>query len=65
MKYVFCDAGSGWWFATSLDSPTPTLERLFDLPVTRAVSVRLDEDGEILAAEYRNGRIVRLTEKTN
>ena len=59
-KYVYCDAGSGYFWAATMDSLTPKAERIYEEPRMRAVSIRLDEDGEILVVQYGAGRIWRM-----
>lgn len=63
-KYVYCDAGSGFFWAASMDSPNPTPIRIHSEPRVRAVSIRLDEDGEILVAQYAAGRVLRMVPAT-
>ncbi|MBX3205024.1 MAG: PQQ-dependent sugar dehydrogenase [Labilithrix sp.] len=64
-KYVYCDAGSGYFWAASMDSPKPTPVRIHETPRMRAVTIRLDEDGEILVAQYAAGRVLRMTLPTD
>lgn len=59
-KYVYCDAGSGYFWAATMDSLTPTPIRIHSEPRMRAVSIRLDEDGEILVAQHAAGRVLRM-----
>lgn len=59
-KYVYCDAGSGYFWAATMDSLAPTPIRIHSEPRMRAVSIRLDEDGEILVAQYAAGRVMRM-----
>ena len=43
-----------------MDDATPTPVRVHEYPPMRAVSIRLDENGEILLAGYSTGKIYRM-----
>ena len=59
-KYVYADASSGYFWAATMDGPKPEPVRIHDNPPMRVVSIRLDEDGEMLVAHYSGGRILRM-----
>jgi glucose/arabinose dehydrogenase len=59
-KYIYGDASSGRFWALATDGSTPTPALIHDSKTIRPVSLRLDEAGEILVADYRNGTVVRL-----
>ena len=60
-KYVYSDTTTGFFWAAAMDSPAPEPARLLDGRRMHAVSIRLDEDGEILVVEYGAGKIWRMT----
>ena len=59
-KYVYSDANSGIFWAASMEDAAPKPVRVYEYPPMRAVSIRLDEDGEILLAGYSTGKIYRM-----
>lgn len=59
-KYVYGDMASGSLWAAAMDSPSPTPRLIHRSPPMRAASIRLDESGEIIVAQYNPGKVFRM-----